>query len=305
MTDDAAAAEAYFESLADPTRIRILAVLARADAAGETPLPYSDLQSRVGVRDNGRLNYHLSRLDGRFLARDDGEYALRPSGRFAHLVAVRCCRDADRSPVETDADCHACGGRLVARRDDGAFVVACSECERTAARAATPFVTPSEVGRAAFLDALDRTIRERAGFLSRGLCPWCRSPTALSADADGRFCHRCASCSGVHRTTPGELLVDHPEVVAFHRRHGVDVGERRVWTLPFVASEAASVRSRDPWRVAVAVSVDGSDLTCVLDGDGAVVSTSRRTSLRGICRTARPRRRRGCPDGPRSGRPRW
>ncbi|MFB6123020.1 MAG: helix-turn-helix domain-containing protein [Haloferacaceae archaeon] len=284
---DAAAAETYFQSLADPTRVRVLAALARAEAAGETPLSYSDLQSRVGVRDNGRLNYHLSRLDGRFLVREDGAYALRPAGRFAHLVAVKSARDDADAPVETDADCPDCGDRLVARQADGSFLVACRDCGRAAARADEPFVRPSAVDRETFLDALDRTIRERVGFLSRGLCPRCRAGAVATAPADGdgngvRYCHRCDACAGVHRTTPGELLLGHPDVVAFHRRHGVELGDGRAWALPFVAGGAGDVRSRDPWRVAVSVPVDGSDLTCVLDGDGVVVSTSTRTALRGI-----------------------
>lgn len=281
--DDYAAAETYFKSLADPTRVRILAALARADAAGETPLPYSDLQSRVGVRDNGRLNYHLSRLDGRFLARRDGEYDLRPAGRFAHLVAVRSTREPTHAPVDTDADCPACGDRLVARRDGETVTVSCPACARPVTRADAPLVDPSDVGRTAFLDALDRTVRERVGFLSRGLCPWCRSPTATAvADDDSAFRHRCDSCASVHRTTPGEHLLDHPDVVAFHRRRGVELGDQRVWTLPFVATGDVDVRARDPWRAAVTVTLDGSDLTCVLDESGTVVSTSRRTSLRGI-----------------------
>ncbi|WP_126662636.1 DUF7347 domain-containing protein [Haloterrigena salifodinae] len=85
-----------FELLASPIRLEIL--LALADR--ETPLRYTDLRAATSIDDNGKLNYHLRRLepyvsggdgnddengssgndDG---ARDDGGagYELTPRGR--------------------------------------------------------------------------------------------------------------------------------------------------------------------------------------------------------------------------------
>ncbi|MEE6211394.1 helix-turn-helix domain-containing protein [Salarchaeum sp. III] len=79
-TDFAAASKA-FDALSDPTRAAVLGALADADG----PLAYSELRDAAGVEDNGRLNYHLRRLDDCLADGDDG-YALTDRGET--LVAA-------------------------------------------------------------------------------------------------------------------------------------------------------------------------------------------------------------------------
>ncbi|MFB6183682.1 MAG: helix-turn-helix domain-containing protein [Haloarculaceae archaeon] len=72
-----------FETLADPTRLAILAAV----ADHEGPLSYTDLREAAAVEDNGRLNFHLRRLDGLVADGDDG-YELTVRGRrlFRRLI---------------------------------------------------------------------------------------------------------------------------------------------------------------------------------------------------------------------------
>ncbi|WP_232701338.1 winged helix-turn-helix domain-containing protein [Halobacterium wangiae] len=74
-TDLAAASDA-FDTLSDRTRAAILGTLFDADG----PVAYTDLLTATGVEDNGRLNYHLRRLDGLVDRGDDG-YVLTDRGR--------------------------------------------------------------------------------------------------------------------------------------------------------------------------------------------------------------------------------
>ncbi|WP_353635234.1 helix-turn-helix domain-containing protein [Halobacterium sp. NMX12-1] len=69
-------ATAAFDALSDPTRAAILGAL--FDASG--PLSYSALASAADVPDNGRLNYHLRRLDD-LVDHSSAGYSLSARGR--------------------------------------------------------------------------------------------------------------------------------------------------------------------------------------------------------------------------------
>ena len=65
--------EAAFALLGDETRVGIL------QALGETPdepVPFAELQGRVGMRDSGGFNYHLGKLRGSFVRRTEVGEAL-------------------------------------------------------------------------------------------------------------------------------------------------------------------------------------------------------------------------------------
>ena len=67
-----------FDLLSSPARLEIL--LALADR--ERPLRYTDLRDATSIEDNGKLNYHLRRLEGLVAGRDgDDGYVLTARGR--------------------------------------------------------------------------------------------------------------------------------------------------------------------------------------------------------------------------------
>lgn len=73
-----------FTLLSNETRVAIVRAL--ADGSDDA-LGFSELRSRVGVRDGGRFNYHLQKLRGRLVEKTAEGYALTAEGeRVAKLV---------------------------------------------------------------------------------------------------------------------------------------------------------------------------------------------------------------------------
>jgi hypothetical protein len=287
--------EDRFQTLADETRIRILNVLANAAGSGETPISYSTLQSRVGIRDNGRLNYHLSELAPEFIAQSDAGYALSPAGWFAHLVAISQGSRAEPVQIDVRADCHYCGENLTAVYGrNQSFVVCCPSCDRVHLRLDVPFVRSDIADPSDFLDSMTDTAQERFSSLSRGLCSWCRSPVDTRAETtatrdedenlprphlDFQFHHRCTSCAAEVHTTPGELLLSRPEIRAAHRRNGTPLTERYVWEVDFaVTNRFVEVR----WEIVLDMPVGGMDIECVFDSRGNVASLTKHSHFSGV-----------------------
>ena len=65
---DLSATADEFDLLASPLRLEILLTLADS----ETPLRYTDLRAATSIEDNGKLNYHLRRLEP-YVSGGDGE----------------------------------------------------------------------------------------------------------------------------------------------------------------------------------------------------------------------------------------
>ena len=94
------------EVLASEIRIGVLRELADADR----PLSFSELRERVDVRDSGKFNYHLNRLQSYFVRRSEGGYELHHAGSRIVAAAdgaldVGTVGDGDCCPVCGDVDC--------------------------------------------------------------------------------------------------------------------------------------------------------------------------------------------------------
>jgi len=64
------------EVLGNEIRMATLRELAEADG----PLTFTELRERVGVRDTGKFNYHLTKLCAYFVRETDGGYELGHAG---------------------------------------------------------------------------------------------------------------------------------------------------------------------------------------------------------------------------------
>jgi len=74
-----------FSALGNETRPRIVLELGGAgEPGGFDELGFGELQSLVGVEDNGNFNYHLRELAGEFVERTDGGYRLALPGVYVY-----------------------------------------------------------------------------------------------------------------------------------------------------------------------------------------------------------------------------
>jgi len=82
------------------------------------------------VSDSGRFNYHLDRLEGRFVPRVENGYALRRSGRqlVRTVVAGTGIEEPTLEPTEIEADCPFRGAPLAVTYEDEWLYEICTEC---------------------------------------------------------------------------------------------------------------------------------------------------------------------------------
>lgn len=303
-TVDERATEA-FALLANEVRLSILLALWEAyDPANPgATVAFSDLRERVGARDSGNFNYHLGKLDERFVARRSDGYVLLPAGlKLVQTVVGDAGHEGNLPEATVDVDCHLCGAETAITYREGWLYHVCTACSGglkgyvdgypSGTLFAEPFPaaalgdrTPEAVF-AAGVFALVQSMRTKAG----GLCPGCSSAietdVAICATHDPDPGERCATCGYVtevriHWTCPtckyaggtspatvGMLL---PESVAAYAAAGVRFAtdgtdfDDAVRTLEIVRAATETVVSTDPLRVRVTAGWGDVSHSLVLD----------------------------------------
>jgi len=76
-------------------------------------------------------------------------------------------------------------------------------------------------------------------------------------DVDLQAEYTCEQCHHSRCSTVGLALLDQSAVVAFYRDHGIDLESARYWQFDWcVGDEYTTVRSTDPWRIAVSIPLE-------------------------------------------------
>lgn len=281
MDDDASTD--VFDVVSQATRADILRALAdfHRSKGADARLAYNDLRKRVGERDSGNFTYHLDRLDGLVEGGADGYRLSRVGMRVVSMLRSGFLdTDWTWGPVDAPGECWTCGDDLCLRYEAGALNVTCGDDDHALAL----YVPPS------FLQSQPRdVVAERAGFLENrwgsltraGVCSECSGRVKgelelWHGDPEHYVYHGdCHHCGFQHVLPVGLFLLGHPDVLAFHFDHGVDVRTVPFWTLDFCEPGAESVVSRAPLRVRVVVEAGCETLSLTVDGDGEVVETER------------------------------
>lgn len=261
-----AGADTALDVAGDPTRLRILQALFEA---GTGPLSFSDLREATGMRDSGLFNYHLGKLVGPFVRKNDAGYTLRYAGQqvVGAVVDETYTADLDLGPVALDVQCRSCGGSLEASYREDHGQVACGDCGAVLTRYRMPpglFVDRDPADLPALLNDWVRLDVTRLG---ANVCPVCLGRTEGRLDIDRLVAaFTCTHC-GMHAGTGiTGLVLDHPAVVAFHHERGVDLRHDHIWSLAWLfESDALEPDATEPPSVRVTVSLDGDELTCIVD----------------------------------------
>lgn len=282
--DAALSEEAALELVADETRARILKALgdATVERDGLPALSYTELREKAGIRDSGRFNYHLSKLEGMWVRKTDSGYLLPVRGQHVYgaLVAGSFTGDAAPEPFRLEDTCPYCSHRLSVRYTDldVRLLVVCEFCGGGAMNVYFPPNSLSTYAEDALVDAAARHSRMQTGQMARGQCYNCagrvdavvhdRDPTERLPWGDDRrpldvyVTFHCQECTGFHYTTVGEAVSYHPRVLAFCGARGVDLHAARQWRHDWLFTDRhTTVESTAPMRVTVDVTVDtGQDV---------------------------------------------
>lgn len=280
-------AEDAFGLLGNEIRAEIMRVLGESPHEG---LSFSTLRERVGEDvDSGQFNYHLQQLVGPFVEDTADGYVLRAPG-LALYRAIRSGafnRTVTRGPFGAGFDCYFCATPVEAAYDDGSFTLTCPGCDHLYANTMLPPSAVEGVDEADLLARVDQYNRHRLLLATRGVCPVCVNGMDLefvpaeqvwstgSERLDVLVNRSCDHCGRENHMTVGLALLYHPALISFFYDYGIDLTSINHWELEFVLTDNhTTVRSRDPWEVAVSITHEGLTLEMVVNDALAVVETN-------------------------------
>lgn len=263
-------------------------------------LRFSEVRSRMdGDIDPSRLHYHLRKLVGHFIEKTDNAYRLGPQGALffvfvrAGFFSQQNMAVADKQEghmsVNVEFDCHYCRTSVDATVNGGTVRVQCPTCEHlydSLEPLSGVFEGEDDMGQLSHFSKWANFIH--LGW-ARGICPICgyllgaeflepdEIPLSRQSKRDKvRVFRPCNHCGLSYYLSVGEALLADPDLLSFCYDHGVDVVSTSVWELEFAATDKhVTVRSTNPWEVALQVTYDGDTLELVVNGDLTVIERNR------------------------------
>lgn len=284
--------EAVFKIIGNETRLAILDALWGPKKTGQ--MGFAALRKTVGMRDGSQFNFHLKKLvDGGFVEKLDETYSLRQAGArvICTLRTGYLTEHPELAAFEATGRCYACAAPLLARYEDEMYFVECSACDRLHGRGWFPPTVLTGRTPAEALQVGELTMRAALDLAVAGVCPVCNGATERTLSRDGseipvlslsidperdgfvRAWYVCSRCSAWLTRSPGDSVVDHPEVVALYDDHGIDIRSCQRWELPWTVDHSVlDVISEDPFRVRLTVALEGDERVLTLDEAFEVVS---------------------------------
>lgn len=307
---NAAAKNEAFKLLSDETRLELLEILWEAhDPAESTPMRFADLREEVTVDDPGQVHYHLDQLTTHFVRHSEEGYELRESGKriVRMLLSGTALDEPEIDPVEIDGSCPYCGGQPLYSYRDGWRYVECSDCNVRCVPSFPPGVismsefppsglrdrTPDEISQADWIWRAHR----RASVMD-GVCPECAGSMPITGinicdnhrpDWDEyQFCencesifrmivsHICQQCKYRWSLPISNYLTLEPAVISFYYDHGIEFDFGTSEQFGLLLDVEKELRSEDPLRIQMTISLGGEELHLTFDDQLDVVSTDRR-----------------------------
>ena len=297
-----------FQLLSDGTRLAILQTLWEAhDPTDPSPVSFSELRERIGVKDPGQFNYHLNKLTTHFIRRTESGYELREAGkRIVRVVlAGTVSDDVTIEPVEIDVSCIFCGGPTEIEYRDGLLSHWCIRCTaRCVVNYPAGLLSKEELPTAGSLnrnpDEIYRSsrvwIKHREASVMDRVCPECSGSMPVESiricddhapDPDdevvcegcgsifwGMVYHACDVCR-LHWQMPTLLYPPmHPAVVAFYYDHGIEFDRASHEQRAYLLHYHEEVVSRDPLRIRTTIPLDGDQLRVTFDEQMRVIEVS-------------------------------
>jgi hypothetical protein len=283
------ATEDAFATLGDETRLRILIELGEAVSEGGpgSGLSFSELRERVGISDSGRFNYHLDKLEGRFVTKnDDGDYA----ARYAALAVVSAFYAGAYAPEQAEQTAEMgrtclepeCDRSLEMRYANQNFGLWCPEHG-----VQLGFPAPAGAIESRTLDELADVVVARVlsnmNLVRQGICPRCWGTTTVDYPHNGEKIGEssvgvniaCDRCWLQYDTALRVIASSHPAVRGLYREQGHELYDILFAEHSVFYTCQVQVDETEPVRATVTVELDGTRLQIELDGDGTVLALNR------------------------------
>ncbi len=304
-------AEEAFAILGNETRLEVLRTLWEA----EGPCSFADLRRKVAPGDKGNFSYHLGKLTGHFVRKTDEGYVLRFAGEqvVRAVLAGTITSDPSIPPDTTSERCLYCGGTVEMVYDEEVISVRCTDCggalgdgypDGTYMHYEFPPAGLVGRGREEIIDAAHVLYDSKIAPMMKGVCPECAGRIAVSHDVcpdhetgDSGLCpecdtryevwsrYECENCLYSRRTVMWFAALNHPAVIAFFHRRGLDekVPLRKLTSdnARFVRDITETAVETDPYRFRVTVPVDGDTLVVSLDENLDILSVDHGASETG------------------------
>lgn len=309
---DRVAPEEAFAILGNETRLDIIQALWEADALHDyddlddsaSTISFSELRRRVEIEDNGKFNYHLSKLTPHFVRRTDGGYRLSGAGKRIARTVIAI--SGERNPgisEEVATECPLCGAPVRASYEDQWLRFACTECDGMFGDVAPEGTILNSPFPRAGLD--DRTPDETMevelyrcmldlSYMMQGVCRECAGPVTGSVSVcdhhgtgAGEPCEtcgtpfvawgelRCGTCRFAKRLPIGLCSMGLSPVIGFLYSHGVDVLTPSLDEIVEVLdTRVSTVVTEDPFRATTTIETGHDALTLTLDEEMTLIDVS-------------------------------
>lgn len=282
-TDKGSAPEDAFSLVGNEIRIAILRELPYDET-----LSFSEIRSRMDTDlDTSQLHYHLQQLVDHYVKKTDRGYQLRARGtRLCRVIRAGAFdRRQEQLSVNNVFDCYYCQGPVEAVIDSIGTKVVCTDCGYIYLKGVFDISLSVLEDEATTFSHFSKFMNLNNLSLAHGVCPSCGNSLSLefSSVEEDVGPHKvyilcpCTVCDTSWTLNVGLALLADPELICFCRQHGVNVLSTPIWELEFaITDNHVTVRSTDPWEVALQVTYDGDTLELVVDGDLNVVERNRR-----------------------------
>lgn len=285
LTDiESKSSAAVFEILASRTRIEILEAL--GDPPGEK-MSFAELYECVDLDDSGNFSYHLNKIVGTFVRKEDGEYLLSHAGEqvLGSVLAGTYQSKATIEPTKFGGTCQLCDGELAFEYTQGLVSVYCDECGKGRSFPFPPRCLP-DYSMAELPAVSARWYRTRVKRVLDRFCPLCagemRGELIQGVDEESDppepslATFTCLTCGKQVYLTGATIATFHPVFEGFLFEHGFDTRRgphSEVWGSLDDTTERT--HTRDPLSVEVTFTHDDDVVTGFVDADASLTNVER------------------------------
>ena len=264
--------DTLFELFGNETRRRIMTALWREFefhryvTESQDPIAFGDLRSLTGIRDSGNFNYHLNKLIGTLVDKNEEGYVLTPLG-YKLMRSIDRLDEFEyqvRAEQPLEQPCPYCSGTLTAEYRRELLRVWCRDCDGLAAGGRfTSVEIPATATDDLSMDALlDRAAIELFSKLIRaqyGICWDCLGsvesdivlcdahepgPDGACPNCDHRYRAlvdlSCPSCGNAGQGPLREFAIIHSSTVAFFDRYDAAPDSLGAWRYRLLALGCAT-----------------------------------------------------------------